>query len=179
MINLLPPEAKRKVSREYVARLTMVALLAGIALIALAAALKVPSYLLLNGQVDAYSAQYFELQTGQANLKAAEETIKGTNALARHLAAPEPVRPSSEIIATLDRLAGSNVTIQQFEIDQSAEKVTKIVIRGNAVNRISLAAFSDAVAAHPDFAEANVPIANLAKDQDIDFEINVVPAETQ
>jgi hypothetical protein len=119
------------------------------------------------------------LQTGQANLKAAEETIKETNALANHLIATKPARTASEIIATLDTLAGNGVTIRQFEIDQSAEKLSKIVVRGTATNRIALASFSDAVVAHPDFIEANVPIANLAKDQDIDFEITVVPAEIE
>lgn len=175
MINLLPPTARKFVTHEYWMRVVIVWLLIVLTVILITVVLQVPSYYLLRTQLAAYQQEYASAKSQQADFSSAEKEVKAANTLATHVYTPVSPLTASEAIATIKRLAGNDINVSQFSITSTSTVVRSIDIRGVASTRTALAAFSNSLVEHEYFTEANVPIANLAKDQDINFEIKVIP----
>lgn len=176
MINLLPPTAKRAVVREYWMRVVVVWVLLLSFGMAIVAALQVPSYVLLSSQLTAYQSEYSNAQAKKNDYEAAEGEVTAINTLAQHVSAVAFESSATAIIDELDMLSGPTVALQGFDVVQEKGVVKEIMISGIADDRSSLATFSDRVAASDHFIEANVPISNLARDKDITFQIEVIPA---
>lgn len=178
MINLIPPDARRAVVREYWLRVVVVVFMLLSAAFLLVGSLNIPSYVLIDSQLVAYEQEYTEAQQKKEAFEDEEKAIKEANQLAKHLGMFSETPTFSELIAELDALAGTGVVISQFSAAKTKKEITSITISGTAYRRSDLTSFSDRVEAHPLFMQAEVPLSNLAKDSDIFFQISVVPAKS-
>lgn len=176
MINLIPPIAKKKIVQEYWLRFAVIMMIFSSIAIGVLLVLQAPSYILLSSQLRAYESQFQAAQLQQADLQTTEKTVKATNALAQHVSTPSLAANFSEVFSALETIASNEIRIVQFSSTRSTSSISDITLRGVATTRTALADFSNKVVEHPLFLEANVPISNLAKDRDIDFEIKVKPA---
>ncbi len=174
MVNLLPPIAKKTILREYWLRVVTVAAVAVTASMLLLIVLQLPSYILLTGQLRGYQMRYQNAQSEKDSLKQAEDTVRSLNALAEHLDnATEETKLSTYVLA-LEALSGDKIQLSYFAAERNTNgQVAAVTIRGAAADRTALADFSEVVANDPLFVEAPVPIGNLAKDKNIDFELSV------
>lgn len=175
MINLIPTAARKIVTREYWMRVSIVWILLASGVVALVTVLQFPSYILLSSQLAAYSSQYQSAQLEQSDYKTSSLVVRDTNELARHLIPHEEHPTFSERIAAIDALAGQKISITRFAISRNEKDGENIRVSGVAQTRSALTEFSANLTADAAFDEAKVPISNLAKDRNINFEIDVVP----
>ena len=177
MANLIPPDAKKAIVREYWVRVLVVWLiLAGCALI-IVAVLKAPTLMLVQTQMNAFSGAYDDAKTQQDEFKAAERVLMDANDLSRLLTSTASGTSPLRIISLLDTIGGRDITISDFTINKTEGSVSTLDIRGVAATRLALSNFTRSIEADPLFAEANFPFSSLAKESDIPFSINIVPAE--
>lgn len=173
MANLIPPNAKRAVTIEYWLRVVTVwCVLIGFGFIAVAL-LRLPTFVLVQSQLQAFSSAYDEAVDKTSTFEDAQETIVAANELSRLLVDEESQTAFSEMVEILDDIGGTDVRINEFRFSTDAEGENGIVISGVAATRVALADFSKDIEAHPLYAEAELPISNLAKDRDIAFSINI------
>ncbi len=165
--------------REYWMRVVIVWIWLLCIVLGITALLMAPSFILLSTQVTAYQSQYQEAQLQQVDFQKSEDEVKRTNALATHLNIFDTTTNFSVVIRELDKVAGRDIRINHFQLNKSGEEIKTIRISGVAKDRSTLASFSDRVVEHPLFDDANVPIANLVKDKDINFDIDVVPSNSK
>ena len=177
MINLIPPHARRRVITEYWVRVLAVwLLLLGSALLIIAI-LNLPVYVLLNNQKDAYLAQSEKAMTLSIDLDATEATINRTNEIARLLAQGESEVPFTEYIVRLEELTNESVVLTDITLTRdTSEAVKEIQLTGLAETRQSLANFRNDIEADQFFDAVELPISNLAKDEDILFSVKITPA---
>lgn len=174
MINLIPPDARTVITKEYWLRVVTVWLWLFAAALLIVAILNIPSYVLIQSQLSVFTEQYNQAQIKQGEFERSEIEIKTTNALAGHLAKHSSTTAFTTYLTELDALARAGIEITQFKFNVSDQAVESIGVVGIAVDRASLTAFSDAVEDHRFFSEAQIPIANLAKDSDINFNITIM-----
>ena len=173
MINLIPPYAKKKLLLEYWARVSTVwLLLLGIAFLAGAIALA-PSYVFIAKQIDS-SAQAAE--SAEKNV-ASYEAVTQELVQAGQLAAFIKAQSVDQRVSTYEQLIVSytDATIELTGIDlRRVEKgFGPARVMGIAADRRALTSFRDRLLTDPVIAEADFPIENLARDQDISFTITV------
>lgn len=177
MINLIPPAARRGVLREYWLRVGVVFLfLLGFAGVAVAA-LSTPAFVLIYTETKAVSGQYADVQEVQEELRQAETVIKQANELAGHLGEISTTTSFSVIISEINQLSGREIELSQYQFVRVGDEIGEISIGGVAVTRTALADFSAALEAHAWFEEANIPISNLAEDQDVPFTLTITPVK--
>ena len=174
MINLIPPVARKAVTREYWTRVvTTWALLVSFALM-LVLVMQLPTYVLVGALEDALAGQINTATEKQGAFSDLEDEIKEVNALISHLGQQEDAdRKFSELIYELDVIAPETVTITQLSMQREDAVLETIDVIGVAANRTALSNFRDAIEAHEDFDSAELPISNLAKDRDILFSMTV------
>lgn len=176
MANLIPPDAKRAIIIEYWIRVVTVwAVLVGCGLLVVAV-LRLPTFVLVRSQLEVFSNAYNQARIQEEVFEEAQHTISEANTLSNLLANSATTTSLSEIVTLLDDIAGVGVTISDFNFQKSDTDITQIDIRGLANTRTALADFSQNIEAHTLFDEAELPISNLAKDKDINFEITIIPA---
>lgn len=180
-LDLLPSERRRALSRAYLLRLATVCGLFALALTLAAAALLLPTYLYLVAAEDAAAARLSGLSS---TLAAGEEQT-----LARRLAALEQDAKALAALSTApstsalvrDALAmprpGIALTGFVYTPGTSA-RPGALSISGTAATRNALRAYQLALAAHPRFSDADLPVGSYAKDTDIPFTITAAVATT-
>lgn len=173
MINLIPPQAKKGVVREYWLRVVSVwfytwsaALLGGVLIM-------VPAYVLINSQVSVYQESAKSASAKVANFGDVSKSLTASSLQASKLLTGFRQSLISERISTLRSLEKPGVTISEFAITRTDEAYEPIQVSGTAENRQALAAFRDRLLALPDVASVDLPISNLAKDRDIQFSLTV------
>lgn len=179
MINLIPPAARRAVIKEYWIRVCTVWFF----LITFAALsvtiLKTPTLMVVLAQ----SAQYSDAMSAAAKEQEASElseaSIESANRQAIHLMSSASSTPFSVVMRELRALSGTGVVIKEFTLNRTEGTLGTIMITGIADSRSALTGFNDAIKAHPLFTDAVLPIANLAQDRDINFQITITAAETK
>ena len=173
MINLVPPQGKKRIVREYWLRATTVwMLLVSMAFILFTFGL-LPSLVFVNSLKNTMSEQFSEAMAANATYEQTEQQIKETNALINHLDIVKTEIVYSELLAELDEVAGDYADIQSFDFVAVNGELETINLVGVAQTRISLSSFRDALEAHPRFHSIDLPISSLAEERDINFSINV------
>jgi len=173
MINLIPPQAKKGVVREYWMRVASVwfytwsaALLGGVLIM-------VPAYVLINSQVSVYQESAKSASEKVASFEDVSKDLTASSLQAGKLITGFRQSLISDKIATLRSLEKPGVTISEFTINRVDEAYEPIQVTGTADNRQALAAFRDRLLALPDVESVDLPISNLAKDRDIQFNLTV------
>ncbi|MDO8569625.1 MAG: hypothetical protein Q7R89_02520 [bacterium] len=176
MFKLLTEEERYKVAHEYVIRRAIVILCALILVAAVGIAGLLPSYVLSNArQNEALERTRIMNSSGEKGDKLELQTwLKETN---HKLQVLSPVldtdRPSDFIDRILDqRITG--VSITSFSWARAKDKIT-LSVNGVALDRQSLIVFENRIRSSGSFSEVTLPISNLAKDRNIDFQIKFSP----
>ena len=174
MLYLLTEKQKRKVLLEYRLRLVTVSAVMLIFVGVIACVSIIPSYIFLN--------------TNQNILKIEQQNIMGSRAenvdelsqkitdITNKAAMLNPINDSvysSSIFLHLEKLAGTDNTIRQYQFTHFDENIS-VQIVGVSKNRDSLTKFIDSLHKDPAFSGAVFPYGSLAKQNDLDYSLNLI-----
>lgn len=177
MINLLPKKEKKRLYREYLIRLVTLYIFFIIIISTVALLLLSPSYYLvhLKGNILEEQAKAYEKDStdeAQSSTKIALVDIQekllilsdGGDDVMLH-----------EIISTIINGAGNGVSVTNVAYRNSGQEdvMSNITIKGVADRRESLRAFSQYIEDYEKVSSVDLPVSSLAKERDIDFEINI------
>lgn len=175
MINLIPPAAKRGMKREYWMRVLVVWLFIGMVVLAVAAVLLVPSLVLVDSQLRAFATQLQTAAQAAEQQEALTDMVRDVNTQARAVAALGAVPSLNQYIDRVRAVQGPAITISNISIRREEDaSVAQLTLTGTAASRSSLTGFSNALVADPLFSKADVPLENLAANENITFSLTVV-----
>lgn len=177
--NLLPREEKRKNRAEYLLRLSTVALCAILFLVIANFALLAPSYMRASSKKSTAEAR-ITASTGMIASER-EEDEKDANARIRDLNKKLSVLSSgaggvatqtlpSQMIASILALKTAAIKIQNIAYDATSERA-RYVISGRALDRESLAQFTDKLKKSTLFTKIELPISSYVKSTNIEFSL--------
>lgn len=177
MINLLPPEGRSLVKREYWLRVVSAyAILLTIASV-ITIVILLPTYFHVAFQINTVIEDI--ANTGSAEDYARlEGEIKTANAISGLLVKSTTPIPATTIIAELKELAETTNNIEGITITTKEGVVDSIVVTGIAQTRSALVGMRDRIEAHEHFETVELPISNLAKDENIPFSLIIKPSTT-
>lgn len=179
MFKLLTEEGRQKVAHEYVMRRTIVMLFALILVAVVGIIGLLPSYALSNARQNEVLERRrmmdrFGERGDEAELQAwLVEINRKLQILSPKL---DSEQPSDFIEKIIDqRTAGLRIT--DFSFVRAKDKIT-FSASGVALNRQTLIVFENRINSSGYFSEVTLPISNLAKDRNIDFQIKFSPASS-
>ncbi len=175
MYKLLTDEQKKVVESEYKHRLAVIALWALIAIVVIGMVSLFPSYILTNARHAEVSERLALLEKTGLSLEDQEVQtwLDQMNQKLKILAPKlDNDRPSLFIEEALKaRTQGISITSLEW---RRAEGREVLALSGTARDRQSLINFESALDKSGKFGDVSLPISNLAKDKDIDFQVNLV-----
>lgn len=174
MANLIPTEAKRQITLEYWIRVASVWLcLLGAAALTIVV-LNVPSYLLIQNQLQAFGSKYANASMQQTSFEKVETDITRANNAAVLLASTNKFQAMVPVVEKIEALTNEGIELSDFTVARKERAIESVEVRGVARDRESLVLFSNTIEADEDFVSADLPLSNLAKDSDIPFLLSVV-----
>ena len=176
MSNLLPPHARKAVVREYWQRVVTVWFCLFAFAVVIVGVLAFPSFLTIKITTDSVEARVDKASIELEAIESAEEAITLANQQAALLKQSQTSVSFADLITKLDALAATQIEVEGYTLAQSKGALDPITIRGTAATRRELTAFVNRIEADPQFDEVNLPIANLAQDTEVAFQITVTPA---
>lgn len=173
MFTLLTPEQKKKVLLEYRMRLVTIFLASFLVLVITGLALLVPTYLEAKGKLSDANLRKQQLENlikdkSDENLSKAIKDLK-QNLVAASLEDRSLLGVMKEIID----VKPATLSIISLNYAYSLEGNSTIEISGIAPTRKTLTDFVRLLEKNSKFKQVNLPISNLAKDSEIDFELNI------
>ncbi len=177
MINLIPPSAKKSIAFEYWKRVIATWLLMGSAALIILSVFLLPTQIALRTEI---SALENVVSTGLAKVATyditATELVTASNQ-AKLLLETSSTNTPSDLITILNKYAGDSVMLNNFQFSKLTTGGS-ITLSGIADSRQALALFRDRVTLDTRFTAVNLPIANLIKDKDLLFNMEIVLATT-
>jgi len=174
MTNLIPPAAKKQLVRLYWIRLiSALAILWAVALL-VSFLLMYPTYLLISGTSAAYAETAASVveRTDTFNEMVAE--LDKSNQEAKNIVRSAEQVKLSTLLSDIWLVNGLGVEVSGVNLSRDVKGWAPIGLTGDAINRQALASFRDRIEALPYVEQVNLPIENLATNQDIDFTITVI-----
>lgn len=178
MINLIPPDARTRITTEYWARVVTVWLFLLAVAAVLAGAFLLPSYVLVTSQVRSFAVEAEAAKASVAHSDGTARVLVIAGDQARLLREGEQMRRFTDLMAAVSAAAGAGIDIREYSFSRAAGVVTPVQVGGVAATRQSLAVFRDALRAEPTFAAVDLPISNFAKDRDIEFSLSLTIASS-
>lgn len=173
MINLIPQAAKKSLLTEYWIRTVTVWFLTwGVVLIA-GVAVMLPSFLLLQFQVNAYEESAANADKKNADFESLTDELKKASNQAKVMSEQLTFEKSSTYVALIRGFESSAISITNIGFTREEGVVTPLRVSGIASDRQALAAFREGLLASPQVAGVDLPISNLAKDKQIPFEMQI------
>lgn len=176
LIDLLPPERRNALAREYLVRFSVVGLLFVTLLTLAAAVLLLPTYVLLSESARAKEAHLATIEstfssaagaTLSARLAKLSDNAAVLSALARAPSASATLRAALTI-------ARPGILLSNLAYTPADGAVAgKLVLSGTAATREALRGYQLALSSAPFSAAANLPVSAYAKDSNISFSITV------
>jgi len=179
MYKLLPEEQKKIVAQEYGIRRAVVMLAASILVMLLGTAGLFPSYMLSGArrQEVLERTRIMGDVAPKEDEAALQEWLSGFNAKLQTLTAfaetAEPTRLIDKVLE--EKVAGIRLT--GFVWTFAKNKAT-LAVSGTARDRQALIALEDSLNASGQFGSVSLPLSNLARDKDIEFQVNLTLAQT-
>ncbi len=172
MINLIPPQCKTLVKKEYLFRVSAVAsIIIACALFASAIAL-LPAYVLLGAHVGSMTKINEEsVQKNAEYIRATEELEKTALLVAQLAKGTHPVSPT-EVLIHIEQALSSEVALEGISLSLDATKI-QVQARGTAKSRESLRLFLETLKKDTFFADAQVPVSDLARDKNLIFTLTL------
>jgi hypothetical protein len=178
MYKLLPEQARAKVKNEYLLRRAVVMVAAFILVEVVAMGGLFPSYILSQARQKEVSDKNVVVKEEE---KADEEVFTWLDDVNTQLKALSPKididRPSENILAVI-REKGTGVKLTGFTWIKS-DGQTRLVVSGLAQSRQALLSFEDRLKESGRFTEVTLPVSNLAKDSNINFEVKLTIPKPQ
>lgn len=174
MTNLIPPDAKASVKKEYWVRtLAVWGFLLSLCCIAITISL-FPTYVLYDVQLSAFANEQTRANNEKGGVyENARTSIERANAVAQQLNNSSTPILASKLLDEVRSTHGSSITIDSFVYAVNGGSVSSIQISGTAATRSSLANFAEALKANPYFTTAEVPVESLIRENDLPFNIEV------
>ncbi len=177
LINLLPLERVRAFRRSYFMRLAVVAALLLAGVLAMHAALLLPSYFFLHQQIEERTG---ELNALNATLAGSQEqtvsariaTLGSKAAYLDHLTKTPAASTAIAAVLALPR-PGIRLTGFTYTAPTATQSASQMGIIGVASTREALRQYDLALSSLPYVASADLPIAAYAKETDIEFTITL------
>ncbi len=174
MINLIPPQGQKKLQREYVVRTAIVfSILFGFVFMLLSVAL-IPTYVLVSAQIRALSGDTPQEESKKDLFIAVEEETKNIEKIISQIEKTTSTTLVTPLLAEVSAQTPDGVDIRAYTISEEKGVVQKIQLQGTATTRETLIRFRDNLKASDRFKEAEVPLADLARDSDLPFNISVL-----
>jgi len=173
MINLLPKSAKRSLLLEYWIRVVSVWLIVWSIMLLSAAAVLLPTYVLIHSQVEVYEASATTALEKVAVYENVSVVLIQAGQEAGMILNEASAPKLSYYIDRINGLRESEITINNINISRNDNGMAPVTIQGVATNRQTLAAFRDRLQADPLVQDVNLPISNLAQDKDIIFSMTI------
>lgn len=177
MANLIPPKAIKRVKQEYWLRVASLWMIMAASALVMVSFLAAPVYVLVKGQISAFSESYESAAQDDEQFKKSDSLIKEANQTAILLETKKESYLFSMIIEKLTTLAGAGVHISGYKLDRNDEGINEIVVTGMADTRFELADFKTRLESDELFESAALPLSNLAKDIDVPFSIKITPVK--
>jgi hypothetical protein len=175
MFYFLPEKEKKELTREYLLRLSIVALSFSCVAIFLGSVFLLPSYVISDKKFEEVSFRNKQLTAtlesgGKSGfneaLAAAKKDMK--------LLAVTNEMPMIDFIAKITKRKSEDVSIKTIQFVRKVEGGSEIQVVGNSATRDALISFEKELAKEPLFSSVDFPVSNLAKSKDIDFSIKII-----
>lgn len=178
MFELLPNTQKNALKREYLSRVTIIALSFLLAIGTLSLVALSPSYFL---SVERDKVAYKELEnikkfngkTDDEKLRADIENSKEMISMLRSSGEESSIK---DLILKIISKKNPGVMISGVSVSSSKKEQYQIIVKGTAKNRELLKSFAEDLRGNKEFGSIDLPISNFAKISDIDFNITLKTA---
>lgn len=176
MINLIPPKGHTALKHEYMLRVGALYgfMLAGV--FAASAILMIPTYVLVSSQLNSVRPDDHMEETQEA-YKNALGNIQEANIVMAQLRGGMSNIEISTVIKEIVQVAPKGVVFKTFQAARAEGLLKTVDIQGQATTRKTLAALKNALEASPLFESANVPISDLARENNLPFVVTITLAE--
>lgn len=172
--NLLPPERRVALRRDYLVRLGIVAALLAAVLVFAASALLIPTYVFLSKSEAAEQSRLASLEAAvpQKDESAVEGALAALSTNVKILDALAPVRSPSTLVRSLLAIPHAGVALSGFTYASASGKQPEtFTVSGQAQTRDALRTYQLALQNAPFISSASLPVSAYAKDTDIPFDI--------
>lgn len=178
MINLIPPQGQKTLKREYLLRVGAVYAFLLSAVFVSVTVLLLPTYVLVSTQLNTSQNESLKANSFENQFQIAEAEIKKANDIIVQLrGGPTDTMGISKFIETIRKIAPKEITFNTFQTKQDKTAPMSFQVQGIASSRNALAEFKSALEHLPEIASAEIPIADLARDQDLPFVISITLKE--
>ncbi|MEN9920843.1 MAG: hypothetical protein RL538_736 [Candidatus Parcubacteria bacterium] len=173
MINLIPPEAKKRVTKEYWLRVVSVWSLSGTMALIASICILVPAYVLITIQISANEGVSQAASEKVAEFESVTKELSVANQKAKAVLENNRFEPVSPLVAMVRAHESAEVRVSQITVSRTKDGFAPIVVAGEADSRQALAAFRDRLLNEPNVSGVDLPISNLAKDKEIQFSLTI------
>jgi len=174
MTNLLPPAAKKQIVFEYWVRVFSVWVILWSVCLLISAIVLWPTYVLIVGSSEAYADSVLDASERTAQYESISQVLSQATKQAQTIVINDRQTKLSVVFTAVENAAGSEVDLSGVTVKRNKTAIDPVQVQGVASNRQSLAAFKDRLETIPYVASVDLPIENLAENQDIVFTISVI-----
>lgn len=177
MINLLPKKEKKRLKREYLIRLATLYIFFVVIVSIIALVLLAPSYYIVHLKESVLKKQaetYIDVSSGDGQ-SATSRALLDIRDKVLILSDKNDSTPLYEVISTILNGAGNGIKITNiaYRYVEGEGALSNLIIKGIADRRDSLREFSQYIKDYENVVDADLPVSSLAKESNIDFEINI------
>lgn len=174
MTNLLPPKAKKQILFEYWFRVVCAWILVWSVCLVLGSFVLFPTYVLLSGNNQVYSESATAAIERTSEYDALSQTLNAATKQAQEISvSADTVLLSVYTDEIWSIVSEDTIEISKMSVTREEGDLQPFHIAGQAQDRQSLAQFRDALEALPYVSQVDLPIENLAKNEDIKFSLVV------
>ena len=174
MTNLLPPAAKKQIVFEYWIRVFSVWVILWSVCLLISAIVLWPTYVLIVGSSEAYADSVLDASERTAQYESISQTLSQATKQAQTIVIQDRQTKLSAIFSDVENAAGPEVDLSGVTVNRNKSDIDPVRVQGIASNRQSLAAFKNRLETIPYVVSVDLPIENLAENQDIVFTISVI-----
>lgn len=173
MINLIPNSAKKNITLEYWVRVVSAWAYLWAFAIVIAIAILVPTYVLINIKVSVYADSAQDAFKSVADYQEVSDSLNGATRQASLILNNRNTAPMFDYVKLFEGLQGDQIMLSEMSLMREQKGLGDVLLAGTAEDREALASFRDRLLAEPLISEVDLPISNLAKDRNIQFNITV------
>lgn len=174
MLNLIQPEQKKKIIREYRMRFWVVSLVIFFGLEIISIALLIPSYIISIAQVQSLQLEEKSIQSNSTLAQSASSTALLTAATTQMAILAGNSIPVNAAKTILDLLSNTSSAIKINGLVYATQNGGRqIIIQGTAATREDLVAFSNYIKGQPNVSKIDLPISNFTQAKNINFSMAV------
>lgn len=176
MINLLPPNVKKRVVIEYWVRVVSVWFMLISFVLMLGVLVMLPVYVLIGTQISVKEKAATEASERVDSYENVSDELINANKEAKYVVDESRYSLFSEYVYLFERLQESEIKIKEIGLNRIGDQISPIRLSGEATDRQALASFRDRILAQEGVKDVDLPISNLAQDRNISFTLTIILA---